>query len=454
MTLQSSGAISLSNVSVELGRSASATTSLGEAAVRGLAGVASGPISLSNLYGKSATSYWYVACGSLETIQSFGTDSAGNIYAFGYSLIAKFNADGVLQWQRTINRTIMAGKAMDDGTIHLAGYWIVSGSNYGSYVARLDTNGNLIWTRSLDATGNAEYGYDVDATATDVYLVGQTLSQGAGAGDALIAKWNSAGTLQWQRSLGGSGADSAIRSVVDASGNTYFVGSTASAGGMGGQDILIAKHNTAGTLAWQRSLGTSSGDSGISITFNAAGNPVVVGYGTATGNGVVATYDTNGNLLWQRLLPANYYPRDIAADTAGGIYLVGNNYAGLSGFVVKIDSAGNLVWNLQVYTLVGFSVEIAGARVAGGGLVFNAQEMIMIKNGTMIMSSSIFKLPLDGSKTGTWGEFTVVAGSATVSVGGLTGLTRALTSATRSLTSGFLAATATAGSTTFTKTAI
>lgn len=57
MTLQSSGAISLSNVSVELGRSAPATTSLGEAAVRTLAGVASGPISLSNLYGKSNVSF-------------------------------------------------------------------------------------------------------------------------------------------------------------------------------------------------------------------------------------------------------------------------------------------------------------------------------------------------------------------------------------------------------------
>ena len=57
MTLQSSGAISLSNVAVELGRGASATTSLGEAAVRTLAGVASGPISLSSLYGKSNVAF-------------------------------------------------------------------------------------------------------------------------------------------------------------------------------------------------------------------------------------------------------------------------------------------------------------------------------------------------------------------------------------------------------------
>jgi len=57
MTLQSSGAISLSNVAVELGRGASTTTALGEAAVRTLAGVASGPISLSSLYGKSNVTF-------------------------------------------------------------------------------------------------------------------------------------------------------------------------------------------------------------------------------------------------------------------------------------------------------------------------------------------------------------------------------------------------------------
>lgn len=53
MTLQSSGPISLSQVNVELGLASTATVSLGSTSVRGLAGVASGAISLSNLYGKS-----------------------------------------------------------------------------------------------------------------------------------------------------------------------------------------------------------------------------------------------------------------------------------------------------------------------------------------------------------------------------------------------------------------
>lgn len=53
MSLPASGTLALSQISVELGRAANATTSLGEAAVRTLAGVASGPIAMSNLYGKA-----------------------------------------------------------------------------------------------------------------------------------------------------------------------------------------------------------------------------------------------------------------------------------------------------------------------------------------------------------------------------------------------------------------
>lgn len=54
MTLTASGPIALSAVNVELGRASTAAISLGETAVRNLAGKATGAISLGNLYGKSA----------------------------------------------------------------------------------------------------------------------------------------------------------------------------------------------------------------------------------------------------------------------------------------------------------------------------------------------------------------------------------------------------------------
>lgn len=54
MALPSSGAISLSNVNTELGYSATATISMNDAAVRSLFAIASGQISMSDGYGKSA----------------------------------------------------------------------------------------------------------------------------------------------------------------------------------------------------------------------------------------------------------------------------------------------------------------------------------------------------------------------------------------------------------------
>jgi hypothetical protein len=55
MTLPASGAISMSQVNVELSRAWNAAISLDDVAVRDLAGVPSGAISMSQLHGKSAS---------------------------------------------------------------------------------------------------------------------------------------------------------------------------------------------------------------------------------------------------------------------------------------------------------------------------------------------------------------------------------------------------------------
>lgn len=54
MALPSTGSLAMSQVNTELGRNATATISLGEAAVRNLAGRPSGSISFQDLRGKSA----------------------------------------------------------------------------------------------------------------------------------------------------------------------------------------------------------------------------------------------------------------------------------------------------------------------------------------------------------------------------------------------------------------
>ena len=51
MALPASGPLSINNINVELGKSGTTTSSLGQTDFRTLAGVASGTISMSNFYG-------------------------------------------------------------------------------------------------------------------------------------------------------------------------------------------------------------------------------------------------------------------------------------------------------------------------------------------------------------------------------------------------------------------
>lgn len=81
MALPTSGAISMADVMTELriaNPSRAYPISLGDADVRNLAGVASGPISLSNLYGKSS----FVVTGASDTATRSTVGGAGTCSCF------------------------------------------------------------------------------------------------------------------------------------------------------------------------------------------------------------------------------------------------------------------------------------------------------------------------------------------------------------------------------------
>lgn len=102
MALASSGVISIGgttatrSINLELSRSATATSSLGEADLRTLAGVSSGAISMSNFYGKSA-GFTFTA-GLSMFFQSWSTPyGGGSTYTssvYGYD---KASQDGYFQ---------------------------------------------------------------------------------------------------------------------------------------------------------------------------------------------------------------------------------------------------------------------------------------------------------------------------------------------------------------------
>jgi uncharacterized repeat protein (TIGR01451 family) len=190
------------------------------------------------------------------------------------------------------------------------------GGSFDAFVAKIDTNASgaasLVLCSYLGGSSDDKgYGLALDQ-ANDLYVAGQTTStdfpllnpaQAAKGGnfDAFIAKISSSGTKLYATYLGGSGDDRATGIAVNATGNAYVTGYTAStnfptaiplqlANG-GGTDTFVAKLNSAGNgLLYSTYLGGSANEDFTSTTtfsgniaVDSSGNAYVTGY-TASNN--------------------------------------------------------------------------------------------------------------------------------------------------------------------------
>ena len=153
------------------------------------------------------------------------------------------------------------------------GFWAASGAGEVSY-----------WISTLGGA-SADYGKSVAIdSAKNAYVLGYTDSTGAGGNDFLLAKYDSLGAIQWQRVLGGASGDDGNSVAIDSADNVYVLGYTASTGA-GSNDLLLAKYNSSGTIQWQRVLGGASAEVGNSVAIDSADNVYVFGFTLSTGAG-------------------------------------------------------------------------------------------------------------------------------------------------------------------------
>ena len=338
-------------------------------------------------------------------------DTDGNSYVTGYSattwgsplrpysygndvFVAKLNANGTLLWNTFLGDwgdDQGYGIAIDtNGNSYVTGY---SATTWGSplrpisgfldvFVAKLDTNGTLLWNTFLGGGEiDAGYGIAID-TNGESYVTGITattwgspLSPYSGSYDVFVAKLDTNGTLLWNTFLGGGGYDQGYGIDLDTNGDSYVTGITATTWGSpllpysGGTDVFVAKLDTNGTLLWNTFLGGGGDEYGYGIAINTNGSSYVAGNSTETwgspllpysgSNDVfVARLDANGTLLWNTFLGGELVDmvHGIALDTNGNSYVTGYSattwgspllpYSGSNdAFVAKISNPARVDFN-------------------------------------------------------------------------------------------------------------
>ena len=236
---------------------------------------------------------------------------------------------------------------------------------------------SIQWQKCLGGT-NAEEANSIQQTSDGGYIVaGNTLSNDGdvsgyhGYSDFWVVKLNSAGNLQWQRTLGGSSLDFAYAVQQTNDGGFIVAGFTESTdgdvlGNHGDKDVWLVKLSAIGTIEWQKCLGGSGWDEASSVRQTSDGGYVVAGQ-TSSSDGDVSGYHGTidfwvvklsgiGIIEWEKALGGSLY--DIAysvKQTPDGGYIVAgesdsNNgdASGLIGssdfWVVKLSPAGVVEW--------------------------------------------------------------------------------------------------------------
>lgn len=182
-------------------------------------------------YDTSGNIQWQRRLGTeFNTGSGIAIDSSGNIFVTAESngriFVAKYNSSGTIQWQ--IKSTVSAeGRNI---TVDSSGNIYVLGKQNNPGVAiviKMDTNGSILWQRSITPSQNNAV---LDGIAIDslfnVYVSGETPGLSGSGRDMLLAKFNSSGTVQWQRALAGHDSDYSYAVAVDSLGSIAFAADT------------------------------------------------------------------------------------------------------------------------------------------------------------------------------------------------------------------------------------
>lgn len=275
----------------------------------------------------------------------------------GYDIfLSKFDSSGNLSWSKT-----WGGSADDYGQSLIQtsdGSYVVASitSSYGAggwdmLLTKLDSSGNMIWNKTWGGPGTDE-SMEINKDASGNYIVaGWTDGYGAGLYDAVLLKYDPNGNLIWQRTWGGSSYDVGESVVATADGGYAMTGYTSL--GAGGYDLFLAKYDSAGTLMWNRTLGAAGTDDGRQVVQAADGSYIITGYTSSYGAGgndlLLAKYDSSGNFVWARTMggSSDEDSRGLAMTTDGGYvaaaYTKSFGAGGNDILIAKFDSAGSIV---------------------------------------------------------------------------------------------------------------
>lgn len=296
--------------------------------------------------------------------------------------VVKISGTGVIEWQRCYGGTdndygysvsvtpdggylFGAQTRSSDGDVTGNPFnndraWLIKTSNTG--VIQWQSGIGIAYMNYVEPSADGGY---IAACYSGGIVPGGEVNCGLGNYDILLVKFSATGVVQWQKCLGGSGADfpGSVQQTTDGG---YIVGGyTGSTDGdvvgqHGQTDAWIAKVSSTGVLEWQRCLGGTGNDFDFCARQTSDGGYVMAAE-LASGDGDVTVFNggfwiikmnATGTIQWQKNFGAPFLqlgderPRWIEQTSDGGYIVDGTVH--FSGGDVTVVNGGIDYWVVKL----------------------------------------------------------------------------------------------------------
>jgi len=348
-----------------------------------------------------------------ETYPGITVDDSNNIYVFGEfsdtafvgstiisdtgsnnCFLAKLNANGNVIWLKKVcdegylfsagvdpyGNVVLIGNF--SGTVHVDTAAITSagGSGYDILIVKYDSNGNLVWVKQAGGSGfydDTGFSIDVDNSG-NIYVGGHIrtnanfdsltlLSHGIAGYDGFIAKYNSAGNIQFVKYCGYT--CNAV--AVDLYGNCYVGGyiyndgyfdTTFILNSGSGANMYIARINSSGIFDWIKFNETNDYSGVLGLAADNSGHC----YASGLYNEQLTIHGTDSIQLQSSL--------------CGGTEI--------NSFILCLDSTGNPVFGKTLQSCLsgsnGSGIDVRDCRVAATGVLRYQQAPVYFDNDSLI----------------------------------------------------------------------
>lgn len=287
------------------------------------------------------------------------------------------------EYARKIQQTADGGFILSGITFSTNGDVTNNHGIYDAWLVKLRADKSIEWQKTFGGSSD-DGGYYVGQTADKGFIMGGftkstdgDVPKQQGISDAWFIKTDAAGTVQWNKTYGGTDYEvmSVIRQTPD--GGYIAAGYSMSGNGdvtqpvkSGQQDWWLIKMDANGNKQWDKSYGGSDDEVAYALDLAPGGGYIVSGTSrsndgqvtNAKGNYDIWTVRLNdaGAILWQKTFGGSGHEQShsVLATADGGFLVTGStqsadgdlngNEGELDAVVVKYDAAGNLLWHQRM----------------------------------------------------------------------------------------------------------